>query len=1323
MYTSQQATYKALPSSTRSRRVSGNNTGETRPALHQASFSHTGTNTTVSPAVSTNTTTGIGTGIGTAANGVTLQSWARSQYQVTQPLNAPGGPRQTTPMYQAQYFSPHNAPTITPPSIPAAAKSRPQSSGAVKYAVADYFDPYRGAPQGQTLNIEARKPLAQVTRVEPPRVQTPPSPVVRATRHSRPTTPVQPRTMPLAQSSRDSMTGGTATLYSPQRTPESSRLKPRSQADNNPYAHQIPSPPQLFVATEIQPPLVSQRTVVAMASADMLGRAMPLPTKPRVTSVYTTGSAPTAVAVAERVSANLHVEIGRAPVRAGNIAPVAAAAAPTRAPASELAHAAIRDFVDMKATRTLPAVAISTQPLNLPAAPQVQRPIAQLKYPRQKQVVIEPFQSSPPPPFPAAAAPAVADPPMGGSDKSELIDFIERRRARTVVGERPTIALSDSTKLRPTGSSNSGGSGQSADSLDKTIGMERSDSISSKTSDTSERCFKRSTARLADIDVPIKTAEVRAQPRSTKYSSWYNGPAAAATAAVVTQVPEKMFGKPSPLLSSRIVPRARAHTLVALPTTEEVLHSAPTLPELHNKVAEQPVSGLRAVLNPFTRISSSNGISSNGVGGKNAISSNDTTTTSRNPAALSVGVQTERTMVSRGQQTTRDTTIHSDDAVLDLMRQMDSLRMSHANQITEYQEQVLDLELLNQDLQSEVDHLTASLDRDQDAHRKTVEDMRIRLDTTRQRVDREINQVKEMHASKCNELSDQICMLLERCEKYKARLQAMGLTETQLLEMATRDQVSKEGHLGSLVIKRSQPIEQMQIVDQAFFEKQYVETRESSQEADYFKKLMDIEKSMENTTMALGFELKRTQAKYLQQAADFIREQMARLQTENRSESRLSVRSESRHAPTLPCTMLSPAAPVSDDAAATPPAPTPTAIPDAAPTETAKAAFDTAPELPSVPPMSPVMSLARSLALMSAPSTPAAQVFKEPVVTVAELSVVPMSESLIDDLTESLADALPAPRPHFKLRQRANSVIGNMPAHHAATLSSAFTPPPRTFDPARGFESEGRGSGLARMANPPRTRSSTITTDIDDSPARRLRRSPIVGSNFFASSQESMTTLDTSSITSMTGLMDAQLSSSTLFTSPKPSAPSTIGHFSHYKRPSSSSTSFSRPQTPTKSATMHWPPRSERRAAMDTNDMTAEQLLDSLKLPSSNATPRALRPASPFSISSGGGSLGRNSPLPRTNSFTDFARLASMDSMGVTKVESPTSDSTLMGAPLGDMSAAKRSFDPKAEIHINLGLEQGLAQGVSLGRRNRRAIGAAHRRRSRSVGTWDRKML
>ncbi|KAI7835187.1 hypothetical protein BX661DRAFT_176275 [Kickxella alabastrina] len=1319
MYTSQQATYKALPSSTRSRRVSGNNTGETRPALHQASFSHTGTNTTVNPAVSTNATTGIGTGIGTAANGVTLQSWARSQYQVTQPLNAPGGPRQTTPMYQAQYFSPHNAPTITPPSIPAAAKARPQSSGAVKYAVADYFDPYRGAPQGQTLNIEARKPLAQVTRVEPPRVQTPPSPVVRATRHSRPTTPVQPRTMPLAQSSRDSMTGGTATLYSPQRTPESSRLKPRSQADNNPYAHQIPLPPQLFVATEIQPPLVSQRTVVATASADMLGRAMPLPTKPRVTSVYTTGSAPTAVAVAERVSANLHVEMGRAPMRAGNTASVAAAAAPTRAPASELAHAAIRDFVDMKATRTLPAVPISTQPLNLPAAPQVQRPIAQLKYPRQKQVVIEPFQSSSPPPFFAAAAPAVADPPMGSSDKSELIDFIERRRARTVVGERPTIAFSDSTKPRPAGNSNSSGSGQPVDSLDKAIGMERSDSVSSKTSDTSERCFKRSTARLADIDVPTKPAEVRAQPRSTKYSSWYNGPATAAAATTAaTQVPEKMFGKPSPLLSSRIVPRARAHTLVALPTTEEVLRNAPKLPELHSKVAEQPVSGLRAVPNPFTRIGSSNG-----VGGKNVIGSNDTTTSSRNPAVLSVGVQTERTMVSRGQQTTRDTTIHSDDAVLDLMRQMDSLRMSHANQITEYQEQVLDLELLNQDLQSEVDHLTASLDRDQDAHRKTVEDMRIRLDTTRQRVDREINQVKEMHASKCNELSDQICMLLERCEKYKARLQAMGLTETQLLKMATRDQAGEEGHLDSLVVKRSQPIEQMQIVDQAFFEKQYVETRESSQEADYFKKLMDIEKSMENTTMALGFELKRTQAKYLQQAADFIREQMARLQTENRSESRLSMRSESRHVPTLPRTMLSPAAPVSGEAAATSPAPTPVAIPGAAPTEAGKAAFDTAPELPSVLPMSPVMSLARSLALMSAPSTPAAQVFKEPVVTVAEPSTAPMSESLIDDLTESLADALPAPRPHFKLRQRASSVIGNMPAHHAATLSSVFTPPPRTFDPARGFESEGRGSGLARMANPPRTRSSTITTDIDDPPARRLHRSPMVGSNFFASSQESMTTLDTSSITSMTGLMDAQLSSSTLFTSPKPSAPSTIGHFSHYKRPSSSSTSFSRPQTPTKSSTMHWPPRSERRAAMDTNDMTAEQLLDSLKLPSSNATPRALRPASPFSISSGGGSLGRNSPLPRTSSFTDFARLASMDPMGVAKVESPTSDSTLMGVPLEDMSAAKRLFDPKAEIHINLGLDQGLAQGVSLGRRNRRAIGAAHRRRSRSVGTWDRKML
>ncbi|KAJ1890865.1 hypothetical protein LPJ81_005851 [Coemansia sp. IMI 209127] len=214
---------------------------------------------------------------------------------------------------------------------------------------------------------------------------------------------------------------------------------------------------------------------------------------------------------------------------------------------------------------------------------------------------------------------------------------------------------------------------------------------------------------------------------------------------------------------------------------------------------------------------------------------------------------------------------------------MDVQRSTHAVQITEYQEQVIDLELFNQDLATEIDQLTERLTGREKEHVHAIDELRSRLDAASQRADREIGEVKEMHATKCNELAAQVSMLLSKCQRYRQRLVDVGVSEDELLQLGTqeREESSKSQRVSSA--------EQLQIADLAFIEKQYIETRESSQEADYFKQLMDIERSMENTTMALGFELKRTQAKYLEQAADFIRDQMARLQVETtRSESRLT---------------------------------------------------------------------------------------------------------------------------------------------------------------------------------------------------------------------------------------------------------------------------------------------------------------------------------------------------------------------------------------------------------------------------------------------------
>ncbi|KAJ2881973.1 hypothetical protein FB639_002495, partial [Coemansia asiatica] len=1076
-------------------------------------------------------------------------------------------------------------------------RAQSSSNNAVQFAKADYYDPYRDNSQGQTLALAERpqkQQQYQQQQYQQHQQQTPPSPLMRAVRHSRPTTPQSPAP-PSAQSSNDSLRTPTKPtslqqprFFSPQavRTPQQSepaRFKPRSST-----------------ATEDTAQLVAAKPI----EADPL-RPRALPAKPRVASMYASGgNSPSPV--------GLHVEVARTPQRA-SIQSASLVPTPSSArtqPTSGLAHAAIRDLVDMR-------------------APLVHRQ-------------------------PERREPRVAE----RNERSELIDFIERRRAQTVAMDAPP---------------------------------ERSDSVSSKRSDSSERSFKRSTARLADLDVQAPGVNGSGISKY-KHSSWYGMPgqntdmlvarpevvknAVSAAAIDMSSGNKQSVGASSAALllppqSSRIVPRNRAQTLVS-----------PTSPAETTATRSQPNAFARP---PRHRTPSPNPYS-------------------RNPTAMSVAVQTMDTQpakptISRGVQVSFKT-IHSDDAVLDLMRQMDSLRTGHANQITEYQEHVIDLELLSQDLQTEVDQLSAQLEAKEASHKKTIDEMRLKLEDTRQRVDRELGEVKNMHATKCNELSEQVTMLLDRCQKYRARLVQLGVTEDELLVMAAGS--SKGGWVE--IIPGQPPIEQQSIVDSAFIESQYVETRESSQEADYFRQLMDIEQSMENTTIALGFELKRTQAKYLQQAADFVREQMVRLQQPNgRSESQRISRSKS---------VAYSARQTDSDA--------PPMLPAVQPKPdfyAAQSDNDEPPTLPAVQPLSPVLSLTASLAQLGRPPVPPSAPTTAAADTVRSQPHRRIAGSLASEPPAS-SPKEPTPTVSSSLAGGSNS-FATLPTHSPRPQDTAGLGIDRQM---RGFDSEGRQSGLTRMVNPgvTRIRSSTITTvlqgsgsgsDSDSDSAlssprtRRAHRSPLaaIASGFFASSQESMNTLTGSTD------IDTQppLLTSTLITPTKnqqSTKNNTIG-FSTAPR------KYDRPLTPTKSSTVHWPQQSRRSAVLDTADMTAEELLQSLKLPSTISSSRINGSLTSSPVMTPMGSLGRHSPLPRTASFTDIPCSPRRNRSSV--ADSQSSDLTL--PPPASMQSIR--FDPNAEISLNLGLDKP-ALSVNSTRRHRR--GVVQRRRSRSVGTWDR---
>ncbi|KAJ2491117.1 hypothetical protein IWW37_002570 [Coemansia sp. RSA 2050] len=882
----------------------------------------------------------------------------------------------------------------------------------------------------------------------------------------------------------------------------------------------------------------------------------------------------------------------------------------------------------------------SSSPLQADSS-RLARPIAR---PRQPQ------QGSPTPP------------PVASMERSELIDFIERRRAQTFAStpaEPPPPAAPAIMYGKPRASTAL---------VSETVGaprMERSESVSSRRSDSSERSFKRSTARLADVTA---TTALSKQPSADRVLP---PPRPAPTQWLGTS--DVAIGSTNALSSNRVVPRTHTvapeapsdnHTLAATRSNEALppprVFARSKRPESAHLERTPAIFTRGDLARAPPRVLSTSVQTDESLSAASGFKPLMFDTLRKKPSAVDRAIQTTVTAAD---------SIHNDEAVLDLMRQMDSLRMTHANQITEYQEQVLDLELLNQDLHNDVELLNMRLEAMEAAHKRAMDDMRQRLGATRLRVDREISDVKGMHATKCNELSDQVCMLLDRCEKYKARLAIHGDTEDQLLQLVAD---AKGLATKQEPVQKGGAIEQVQIIDQAFIERQYIETRESSQEVDYFKQLMDIERSMENTTIALGFELKRTQAKYLQQAADFIREQMARFQTDARAESRLSARSESRLS-----AVVSPAKPAEP--------------PQLPPLPMSREPLVLPPVPPSVQPSStvsyPSSSLAQALQaqhrrvagaepLQSRFATPDAESVDVPIeVSIGELR----NETKIVTGDRQFSGTMP-------LSQQ-RSFADSLQQQRSATVSAHSHTRGLGVNLGSDTRSLGLGSqasGLSRMVGgSPPVASISAGSDISElsmadllllsngSP-RRSHRSPLaaIASGFFSSSQKSMaTTIAHSDTTDPHQLMHSSLA--TLVTPTKPmeagaqpiAVSNSMGYFSGHSHKTRGDSLRDTP--PSKPSTIHWPPRSERRPspsrpssmAIDTQDMTAEQLLESLKLPPVASISTPTRPSvTPC------GSLGRNSsPRARAGSYSDLSRACPPPRFSVMS-ESPSSDSTILHA-------------------------------------------------------------
>ncbi|KAJ2779287.1 hypothetical protein H4R18_004095 [Coemansia javaensis] len=1198
MHSGQQAGYAPLPSSTRSRRESGSPAA--RPGLQQAGYGLAPQRASAvapppPPPPPQHADYGHAPPQRAAAAAVpnaavpSLQSWARMQYEATTqkqqqaPVPAPRSPTSSGAVFQAQQYQ----------YVP-----RPHASGHGRQASAELVDPYQGAGRGQTLDVDPYPgaerglkldvdPYRGAARGQMLDADGAPSPVMRAVRHSRPATPPSPAAAQKRMHSQPPTPTTPTALF----TALPAQWSPPVEAQARPDpASQTRMKPRSYTAADDSPRQ---------------------PPAPRVASLYVPDSSPGPMPAP---APQPRLETGHA----GRSQP---------RNTSELASAAIRGFVDMKASLGQ-KTRLEHQPHPLPLPP------------LQKQ-----------------AAPAKISP-----ETSHLIEFIERQRARSMAVDQAASPASAPPKAG-----------------------------SQKRSDSSERSFKRSTARLADVETAKQPGPASVDDRGLR-APWHGSPQSTHSSPGPATEPRSV-AESRPIVapnipgllppSTRIVPRTRAHTTAAEPPAAAAGPAGSPLTHggVTNRRGERLARGSNESLTPRVYARQPRPESAHSDAGRPPSSPYI-----RGPRIRSVGVQTEAAPKaaarSCGVQTA--SAIHGDDTVLDLMRQLDSLRQGHANQISEYQEQVVDLELLGQDLNAEVEQLTHKLESKEEAHRLAIEDMRRRLDDAGQRVERELGDIKAMHARRCNELTGQITLLLGRCEAYRARLVALGVSEPELLTLAAG----------------SSP-EQLVIADQAFIESQYVETRESSSEADYFRQLMDIERSMENTTMALGFELKRTQAKYLGQAADFIREQMAHLQAGVRAESRLSMRS-------------------------------PAAEPGAT--------FGSPSPPPAVPPLpSSVDSQQPPPAVAPPPLPPSAQA-----------AAAPQQPQL-----RHRGQRIVGPEPALEeAAALAAAVVASAPPRrqHPATMSSASAA--AAVQAARRVESESRASGLSRMLESASCSDESTAADSDSTMAnllqlaaspRQSHRSPLAGiaSGFFSASQDSMATAvahpepgastsSTSSLAAVLGGSHPSLATPIKIGAGQPALTVSklmqpVGAMGHHRRTDSGSV---------RASSMHWPPRSERRPAstvVDPHDMTAEELLESLKLPAGGALCTPTRggtfgslPRTPSSPR-GAGSLGRHSPLPRSGSFSDLPHVLPFTSRTAASTTSDASDVTLP-ADLAFASYRKLqpadelpAFDPSVTVNINLGLDKTPPSSTYAHGSTRRGRRTGQRRRSRSMAAWDRR--
>ncbi|KAJ1675945.1 hypothetical protein EV182_000272 [Spiromyces aspiralis] len=211
--------------------------------------------------------------------------------------------------------------------------------------------------------------------------------------------------------------------------------------------------------------------------------------------------------------------------------------------------------------------------------------------------------------------------------------------------------------------------------------------------------------------------------------------------------------------------------------------------------------------------------------------------------------------------------IERDPILFSVFKKMESMRTEFSNQISDYQEEIVELEVLNESLCEEAEGLERELDAWERRFKKLETSHQEKLEQHQREMDRQVESIKALYASKCNELADQLALAVKKCEVYGAKLSELGVDQAELLREvvaakgdgdASPRETTRTTSLGPYISGFGAASEE----DQKFIMAQFNAGSERERDSnEFYVNVKRLEGSIENTTLALGFEVQRAKSR------------------------------------------------------------------------------------------------------------------------------------------------------------------------------------------------------------------------------------------------------------------------------------------------------------------------------------------------------------------------------------------------------------------------------------------------------------------------------